>query len=61
MSRLQLAIAICATITLHALVALIVFAMQPDPSDPFAECYNWIGVKDQECSYRKSVRALRGY
>ncbi len=39
---------ICSTIAVVGGVGIIV--LKPESNDPYAECYNFFGVKDTECA-----------
>ena len=60
MSRRSQTIWICGTLCVLAAIGGTVWATQPDPNDPFAECDSFLGGRDTKCAADIASRRIMG-
>lgn len=60
MTRGQQTAWIVGTIVVIALLALAIWANQPDANERDPECYNFLGFEDADCKYEKARARLSG-
>lgn len=59
MSRRSQTVWICGTLVALAAIGGTVWAAQPDPNDPFAECDSFLGGRDPKCAADIARRNIR--
>lgn len=58
MSRGTQTAIICGVLVFMGIIALVIFANQPDPNAWDAKCYNFLGMRDRVCALETAERDL---